>query len=257
MHAGGFSAASIFPADVARAEAAGASRAELRRVFDDAGIRIAVVEPLTTWLPSWTPGPDITPEEIAFASFSEEDVFSMADVLGAEVVSLNEFFGEVVDVKVAARSMAELCDRAAERGFRIALEPMPFSGVSDLATAWEIVRGADRANAGLVLDSWHFFRKGPDLELLRSIPAEHVFAVQLNDAPRLPDGPAKDESMHRRLLAGDGELPLGEFIAAIPAPWDGRLVGPEIFSDEAWKLPPEELGRRLGDTVREVLSGRG
>lgn len=222
-------------------------------MFNDAGIRIHAVEPLTKWLPSWVPGPAITQGEVAFADFGESEVFSMAQALGADLVSLNEFFGTPVDVELASDRMAALCERAETDDLRIALEPMPFSGVSDLACAWDIVRRIDRANAGLVIDAWHFFRKGPDLDLLRSIPGERIFALQLNDAPAEPDGPVKDESMYRRLLPGAGQFDLVAFLRALaPAPED-RLTGPEIFSDVAWRLPAEVLGLRLGDSTRRVL----
>jgi sugar phosphate isomerase/epimerase len=133
------------------------------------------------------------------------------------------------------------------------LEPMPFSGVSDLALAWEIVRTAGRANGGLILDAWHFFRRGPDLALLASIPGERIFAIQLDDAPVEPEASVKDESMHRRLLPGAGELDLEAFMRALEPAVGRRYVGPEIFSDEAWGLPARELGRRLGATTRGLL----
>jgi sugar phosphate isomerase/epimerase len=253
-HAGGFSVTSLFPADIQRAEREGISRDELSAMFADAGISIAVIDPFTKWLPSWSPGPTITEAEIAFADFDEREVFAMAHAFGAEVISLNEFFGEPVDAEVAAECFAALSDRAAGEGLRIMLEPMPFSGVGDLALAWEIVRMAGRANGGLILDAWHFFRRGPDLELLASIPGDRIFAVQLDDAPAKPEASVKDESMHRRLLPGAGELDLEGFMRAVAPPVGRRYIGPEIFSDEAWRWPAGELGQRLGATTRRLLA---
>jgi hypothetical protein len=63
----------------------------------------------------------------------------------------------------------------------------------------------------------------------------------------------KDESMHRRLLPGAGELDLEGFMRALAPAVGRRYVGPEIFNDEAWRLPPRELGRRLGLTTRELF----
>lgn len=251
--AGGFSLTSLFPADVQRAERDGISRHELNTMFADGGISVAVIDPFTKWLPTWAPGPTITDAEIAFADFDEHEVFAIAHAFGAELISLNEFFGEPVDAEVAAECFAALCDRAAGEGLRIMLEPMPFSGVSDLALAWEIVRSADRANGGLILDAWHFFRRGPDLELLASIPGERIFAIQLDDAPAEPEASVKDESMHRRLLPGAGELDLEGLMHAVAPASVRRYIGPEIFSDEAWRLPARELGRRLGATTRRLL----
>lgn len=251
--AGGFSVTSLFPADIQRAEREGISRHELNAMFADAGISVAVIDPFTKWLPTWAPGPTITEAEVAFADFEEREVFAMAHAFGAELISLNEFFGEPVDAEVAAECFAALCDRAAAEGLRIMLEPMPFSGVGELALAWEIVRTAGRANGGLILDAWHFFRRGPDLALLASIPGERIFAVQLDDAPAEPEASVKDESMQRRLLPGAGELDLEGFMRALAPTAGRRYIGPEIFSDEAWSLPARELGRRLGATTRRLL----
>lgn len=253
-HAGGFDQTSLFPADVRRAERDGMARGELRELFRSAGVSVEVIDPYTKWLPTWNPGPDITREEIAFADFDERTIFEMAHFFGAGVISLNEFFGESVQVEVAAARFAALCDRAAAEDLRIALEPMPFSGVCDLSTAWAIVELADRDNGGLTLDAWHFYRRGAELDLLRTVPDERVFAIQLNDAPLVPDGPVKDESMHRRLIPGAGELDLTAFIQATGFVAGATLIGPEIFSDVEWQRPAEELGRELGTATREVLA---
>jgi sugar phosphate isomerase/epimerase len=87
-HAGGFSVTSLFPADVRRAESEGISRHELNAMFADAGISVAVIDPFTKWLPTWSPGPTITEAEIAFADFDEREVFDIAHAFGAELISL-------------------------------------------------------------------------------------------------------------------------------------------------------------------------
>jgi len=253
-HAGGFDQTSLFPADVRRAERDGMTRGELRELFRAAGVSVEVIDPYTKWLPTWNPGPDITAEEISFADFDERTIFDMAHFFGAGVISLNEFFGERVEIEAAAACFASLCDRAATEDLRVALEPMPFSDVCDLTTAWAIVEHADRDNGGLTLDAWHFYRRGAELDLLRTVPSELIFSIQLNDAPLLPDGPVKEESMHRRLIPGAGELDLTSFIQATGFADGPALIGPEIFSDVEWRRPAEELGRELGAATREVLA---
>ena len=71
-----------------------------------------------------------------------------------------------------------LCDRAGD-DLTVALEFMPYSGVPDLATAWQVVEGAGRANSGLIVDVWHWARAG-------------MTAADLDGVPGRPDrlGPA-------------------------------------------------------------------
>jgi hypothetical protein len=54
-------------------------------------------------------------------------------------------------VNVMIGAFAALCRRAGD--LVVALEFMPYSGVPDLATGWEIVATADRPNSGLLVDA--------------------------------------------------------------------------------------------------------
>ena len=43
-------------------------------------------------------------------------------------------------------------------------------------------RYADRANGGIVFDTWHFFRGDPDFDLLATVPGDRIYCVQIDDA---------------------------------------------------------------------------
>ena len=113
-------------------------------------------------------------------------------------------FGGTWSLDEAAAAFAGLCDRAAEHGLLVHLEFLPWSKIPDLATAWQIIRGADRPNGGLMLDAWHYFRSGPDSTLLRSIPGASILGVQLSDAPAAPEPEPLQATLHARLLPGQG-----------------------------------------------------
>jgi sugar phosphate isomerase/epimerase len=248
---------SMFPWDVRREVAAGRGMREIRTLLACEGLRVAALDPITTWLPASSPGPRSTVFEREFASDTVDAVFAMASELGAELVCASEFWGVDVDQRHGAPAFGRLCDRAADQGLRVALEPMPFSGISNLERAWRIVEGAGRPNGGLMLDSWHFFRRGAELGLLAEIPSDRVFALQLNDAPRTSTMDVKRESMEHRLFPGDGELPLGSFLDAVGEPAPDCVIGPEIFNEAIWAMPAVDLGRSLADKTREVLEGSG
>lgn len=59
---------------------------------------------------------------------------------------------------------------------------MPILSIPDLSAGWAIVQAANRSNAGLCFDTWHYFRSKPDDTLLKTIPGERIFEVQLADA---------------------------------------------------------------------------
>ena len=99
----------------------------------------------------------------------------------------------------AAADFHELGERAARRGLRVGYEALAWGRhVNDHRDAWEIVRRADHANVGLILDSFHTLARGIDPETIRRIPGDRIFFVQLADAPLIdmdmPDRSASKSS---------------------------------------------------------------
>jgi sugar phosphate isomerase/epimerase len=184
-------------------------------------------------------------------------MFALAVALGAGLVTVLALYDARVDPVEGARCFAALCDRAAERDLRLALEFIPGTGIADLATGTEIVRRADRANGGLMLDSWHFFRAGADFAGVEAIPPDSLFAIQLGDAPAIPAADLAHESLHERLVPGEGGLDLGAFLRATLAGGTPPLIGPEVFSDRTAEIPPDWLGRLLGESTRTLMTASG
>jgi sugar phosphate isomerase/epimerase len=249
---GGFDSTSLFPYEVHRARAEGIEDAELRARFEDAGVRVAVIDPLARWLPTWRSPGELPPDDPAFGDLEPDEIFAMAQAFGADLITVLALYDPPVSPELGGPAFAALCDRAAEHGLRLQLEFIPGSGLHDLSAAWAVVEAADRPNGGILLDTWHFFRSGSSFELLERLPADRIFGLQIEDAPAAPPADPAHESLHGRLLPGEGGLDLRRFMAAIA----GKLpdpTGPEVFSDALGALPAAELGRRLGETTRAFL----
>ena len=93
------------------------------------------------------------------------------------------------------------------------------------------MRRADHPAVGLVLDSFHILARGTDLSTIRSIPGDRIFLVQLADAPMLQMD-YLSWSRHFRNFPGQGDLPVLDFMKALPATgYDGAL-SLEIFNDQ-------------------------
>lgn len=253
--AGGFDAISLFPHDVLAARAGGRSDDDLRRDLRDAGLAVAAIDPYTRWVPAWHPPSDAAPELLSFAGHSADEVLGMASALGATCLNVLEFWGVEVDVAAGADAFGAICDQAGGVGVRVHLETMPFSGVRDLERAWAIVERADRDNGGLLIDAWHAFRAGYDSDLVRSIPGDKIFAVQLSDAPLSPAPDLQDESMHSRLLPGLGQLDIARLLDDIASTGAAPTLGIEVFSDELAQRAPEEVGRLAGAALTEAVAG--
>jgi sugar phosphate isomerase/epimerase len=118
---------------------------------------------------------------------------------------------------------------------------MPFSMVGSLPAAAELIRSVDMPGCGLVVDYWHVFRAGTSLdELSRSLTADQVFAVELNDADAEIKGTLFEDTRDNRRLCGEGDQDVRGFISTLQGigfegPW-----GVEILSNEHRARPVRE-----------------
>lgn len=158
-----------------------------------------------------------------------------------------------------AADFHELGTRAARRGLRVGYEALAWGRhVNDHRDAWEIVRRADHANVGLILDSFHTLARGIDPDTIRRIPGDRIFFVQLADAPRI-DMDLLYWSRHFRNMPGEGDLDVAGFMAAVMATGYAGPVSLEIFNDQFRGGLPRGIARdghrsliALMDDVRRI-----
>lgn len=132
-------------------------------------------------------------------------------------------FSDDTDASRCSDTFAALAALAAEHGLRLLIEPMPYRAVATLPQAAGIVAG--QAGAGLIVDTLHASRGGTRPADLAALDPELLGVIQLCDAPAVapqapsPSGlhPLLHEARFNRRLPGAGELPLAEFVAAMPA----------------------------------------
>jgi sugar phosphate isomerase/epimerase len=251
---GGFTGLSLWGRDYQAARDEGLSDPDVRLLLADHGLSVAELDPAWWWLPGAS-DIHIPPEHDGerIFRFGERELFGVADAVGARSLNAVDVFGGAWSLEEAAAAFAGLCDRAAEHGLVVHLEFLPWSRIPDLATAWRVVNAADRPNGGLTVDAWHYFRSGPDGELLRSIPGASILGVQLCDAPAVAEADPLQATLHERLLPGDGELDLHTLLADLRAAGAVAPMGVEVFSDELHALDPVEVGRLAGASLRALL----
>jgi sugar phosphate isomerase/epimerase len=255
--AGGFSAISLWGRDYRRGRTEGLSDADMRALLDDHGLAVAELDGVGQWWPgSSGMAPPVEGDEAdSFFAFTEQDMYAIADAVGARSINAVEVYSATdVPLDDAADAFAALCDRAAEHGLVVHLEYLPWSAIPDPRTAAEILERADRPNGGVLVDSWHHFRSGSDDGALRSVPPERVVAVQLNDAPQQPEDDLVDECLHRRLVPGEGAIDLVGLVQLLDEMGSEAPIGVEVMSDEVFALPAKDAAKRVGDATRGVLA---
>ena len=253
--AGGFAAISLWGRDYERAHADGFTDADIRTVLADHGLAVTELDGAWSWLPG---AADI---EISgalaretFFQYREEDLFRLADAVGARSINAVDVFGGDWGIDDAAEAFASLCDRAAEHNLFVHLEFLPWSRIPDISTAWAVVRAAHRPNGGIAVDSWHFFRSVPDWDALAGIPGEGILGIQLSDGPAQPEANLMAATLHERRLPGEGDFELDRFVGTIDLVGARAPLGVEIFSDELHAIAPDEAARQAGAATRALLT---
>lgn len=252
--AGGFQGISLYATEYQRARSGGLSDSDMRRMLDDHGLEIAELDPLLSWVPSAALGVGASEAGKGFFDAREEDFYAIAQALGARSINAVLFTDARIEPAVIAEDFASLCNRAAGHDLLVHLEFLPWTQIPDLASALAIVELADRPNGGVMFDSWHHFRSQSGAGDLGPAEVGRVFAVQLNDAPREPQADLIEETLHGRLLPGDGDIDLTEILAWLRGGGSQAPLGVEVFSDELAGLPAVEVGRRAGAAARSVLA---
>ena len=207
-------------------------------------IKVTEVEYITLWAED---------ERSYEQKYKEQICFHMCDLFG--VGHINIGLMETYSVEHDAKKLAELCQRAGDR--IIGLEPMPYSGVPDLATAWAIVSQSGAENAYMILDTWHWVRANQPFDLLTPEQAKKVISVQINDAYERPYAKSilRDESMHDRLAPGAGAKDTAGFVKMLKdAGVDPKVIGVEVISDAILAKGIMEAAAETFEGARKVLA---
>ena len=251
--AAGYRRLSVSPADVLTAARQGIQPAELGRHIRGFGLDI-VLDAVLNWHGCPRTGwPFAGRSDPAGYQTDLDEVLGMCEAL--QVVAMNAVGPATCDRPIAdlAEPFSRLCDRAAAFGAQVTLEFVPMLAVDSLTAAWSIVSGADRDNGGLVLDTWHFFRAGPDFATLEAIPAGRIFATQISDGAAAVHGSLVDDAF-RRLMPGAGSFDLDHMTQVLDRLGGLRWVGPEVISSATAAAEPAEIAvvarQRIAGLIR-------
>lgn len=216
-----------------------ASVAEWRARARDAGVGVYDVEfiPLT---------PDVQVETYAPA-------LTLAAELGAQRLNVS---GDDTNFARLVDRFGAICDLAAQSGLVVDLEFMRFRVLANLAQAVALVTKTGHANGKVLLDLLHFHRSGGTAEQLVATPADLFGSVQLCDAKLADPGDAAvvAEAREGRLLPGEGELPLLDFLNALPPNIPMSVEVPTSATHPSWDA--HERAQRASAASRAVLAAR-
>jgi 4-hydroxyphenylpyruvate dioxygenase len=221
--AAGFRAVEIFENDLI---AFPGSPRDVRRMCGDLGLDIITCQPFRDF--------EGMPAHKRVRTFDRaERKFDLLQELGTDLLFVCSSLAPDAEggIDRLAADFAELGERAAKRGCRVGFEALAWGRHTwDYRDAWEIVRRANHPNVGTVLDTFHIQARNLDLSVIRNIPKDRIFLVQVADAPKLQMD-FLSWSRHWRCLPGQGDFDLVAFMAALGATGYDGFLSLEIFND--------------------------
>ena len=243
----GFGWISTSPMDFDRTVASGLGAADMHRIADDNGVRLSYLDPLASWVPDWRPESE-DPDLMPYLDRSPDAFFRIAEALRVDKIHLiGTFPAGRYGIAALTQHYGAMCDRAASAGLKCVIEAMPLWGLRTFAEAWQIVKGAGRANSGIIFDTWHYVRGGRNDALFGEIPPGLIDTVQIADGALAcpPDRSMIHDTLFHRLPIGEGELPNREILDLLVGHDHVTSVGPEIFSSTLDALPGEAIMARV------------
>lgn len=198
--------------------------AGVRRALEDAGMVHVELEMLVDWFVDG-------PRRVAADAVRRDLLEAAAELgpwhvkLGGSDAALPWEYGRMVE------ELGVLCDEFQAHGCEVVFEPMPYTNFPTLDAAVSFMEDVGHPNAGLLLDVWHVARMGESYDALGRIPLSLVRAVELDDAAAEPVGTLFEDTIDRRLLPGEGDLRVREFVEAVERLGYRGPYGVEILSD--------------------------
>jgi sugar phosphate isomerase/epimerase len=174
----------------------------------------------------------------------------VAKALGARAVNVLVFDPEK---ERGAEGFARFCERARAHGLGVTLEMFRRSAVNRLEIARHLLT---TPSARLNADVLHLVRCGASPRDLAAMPPDLIGLMQLSDGRLALDEAAEEiEAREERLIPGEGEFPLREFLEALPPGVPLSLEVPSLRAIRA--SSPEAWCRKVVGATRRRLAEWG
>jgi sugar phosphate isomerase/epimerase len=128
-----------------------------------------------------------------------------------------------------------------------------FPFVHTMSETKELLAEMDVPNAGIVLDSWHWYCAEESVEDLRTLRQDQIVAVDLNDAPA---GLERDQQIdnRRELPAATGVIDLASFLDVLrKLDYDGPIRA-EPFNQSLNAMDDEDAVRTTATAMKKAMS---
>jgi sugar phosphate isomerase/epimerase len=204
-----------------------ALRCEVKAALRNTGVHIGLAEGFRV-----RPDADLRDRAAAL------DIVAELGAVRVNAVSMDPDMARTYD------QLAVLAEMVNARGMKFIVEFAPSNAINTLTGALAAVDHVGRDRCQIMFDSMHFFRSGAKLEDISNLDPSLIGYAQLCDAPMISEGGNyMQEAMFSRKVPGTGELPLREWIAALPRDLEIGVEVPMIAELQAGVSAREHAAR--------------
>ncbi|PWK17597.1 4-hydroxyphenylpyruvate dioxygenase [Arcicella aurantiaca] len=200
---------------------------EVNKITTDLGLEIVGLQPFRDY--------EAMPEPYKSRSLERaKHKFDLMHALGTKKLFIcsNTSIHTINSLDKAAEDLFDIAEIAKQHDFEIGYEALSWGRfVNTYHQSVEIVKRANHANLGNILDNFHISALKSTFEDIYTIPKDKFTIVQVADAPNFDMG-AMHLGRHYRSFPGQGSFPVVEFIKAVQATGYDGYLSHEIFSDE-------------------------
>lgn len=157
-------------------------------------------------------------------------------------------------IRITAKNLAKLADRAAEEGLLLYLEALGWTPLNTLADQLEIIDRAGRDNVRLLIDYWHCYVAGDTPDVVAKIDKNILYGVHFCDLLR-HDGGVPVEAALRDVPTGSGVIDLKAWTDAVKATGYVGWWSCEMFSRKQHQENSYEVARGIHDLMNRLING--
>jgi len=156
------------------------------------------------------------------------------------------------------RDLQALAMLAVPLGIKVGYEALSWGRfVNEYPQSWEIVAEADRANLGIVVDSFHILANRTSFEHIDEIDSAKIALVQLSDFMWRDIENAEhriETARHLRVFPGEGvhSHELADLVRRLDRIGYRGDYSFEVFNDDYQQMPLDLVGRRARDSAKWV-----
>ncbi len=222
------------------------SVADIRQALDDNGLAV----PTCIYLGDWF---DTEGDAYAVALEEIKRRLEIAAAVGAPHVIAGPPAGKAC-YETGARHYRELLELGEPFGVKPSMEFLGFvEQLNTIEDALEVMEKSGRSDATTILDPFHIFRGGGELESISRLHASQIAVSHFNDVPAEPAREVQHDK--DRVWPGDGIFDLQRYLQLITETGYDGYLSLELFREDHWAADPYDVVAEGFDKMVAVVEG--